>query len=494
MQPFVHKQSPMKTIYYILISLLVILPSEGQVLGYENRIMVNDRAFTIDQRLADSLVIAYESDDIHRSYLLTQRRSGQYEILREGREVYLPDFTQAYICVDDTLFDLQGQAVDTIHSIPYQLRYLGMWQGQTLLGDNERLFFQNGKTIELRGAVFCEPTSSPDSILLGIGESRLEVAIEDLYHSDRHKPIPDTTFYHLKHRLSTYGDHTPHVTTLDVDIEIPVGQTAADQAVRDWIAPALLYHAFDIDPAADQQAANGLCACDFKGLVEINVPRWKASNYKDHITGACHYELAIRRVMDSPAYGTYYLHYASIDEDYMERRFSYYVTFDKGTCGILDAARAINPWWLPKMRRLVLDHLQGLIEARDESYGREYLNPIEAPNAIGEKPYLALCGEAYPCDQWAGWTASREEPIREGNFPLPHMAFLPEGISFTYHSGQVTSFMDGEYHVLLPYASAGKYLLETFQPEPGWRLRLEQFIEFPTDIKQSYYSTINKQQ
>lgn len=65
----------------------------------------------------------------------------------------------------------------------------------------------------------------------------------------------------------------------------------------------------------------------------------------------------------------------------------------------------------------------------------------------------------YPCRDWSE-NKSEAIPKNKGLIPLQHIAILPQGIVVSYHPYQIGAFLEGDYHILVPFKNIGEYLLQ----------------------------------
>lgn len=82
----------------------------------------------------------------------------------------------------------------------------------------------------------------------------------------------------------------------------------------------------------------------------------------------------------------------------------------------------------------------------------------------------------YVCDEWSGWGYTIKDAFTLDNFPLPHLAMLPEGIVLSYHPYQIDGFALGEYHVIIPFDKASQCLQYKYSHCTNRLPKLEDFV------------------
>lgn len=60
--------------------------------------------------------------------------------------------------------------------------------------------------------------------------------------------------------------------------------------------------------------------------------------------------------------------------------------------------------------------------------------------------------------QYYKWVKKEYCDEQGGLYPLQHIAILPQGIVVSYHPYQIGAFLEGDYHILIPFKNIGKYL------------------------------------
>lgn len=86
----------------------------------------------------------------------------------------------------------------------------------------------------------------------------------------------------------------------------------------------------------------------------------------------------------------------------------------------------------------------------------------------------------YTCDERAGWNGYNEEAFTEHDFPLTHLAVLPEGIVLTYHPYQTDCFAAGEYNAVVPFKDIAPYMVSDYSNHANLKPRLRQFVKQQT--------------
>ena len=197
-------------------------------------------------------------------------------------------------------------------------------------------------------------------------------------------------------------------------------------------------------------------------------------------------DIRVRKVADCNDYTTYYYRANLYNGGLHDLPREYYITYDKRRSGLLDVGNSVKPSQMQYFRHLVLESLK---KEYDFCYEREsswedfthcifsFLCPMVDTSGMDEV-MQSLLVHNYSCDEWAGWKGFNEKPFTEKNFPLTHFAVLPEGIVLTYHPYQIDCFAAGEYHAVIPFKEANKYLVFDYSKHEDLKPKLERFIKW----------------
>ena len=165
---------------------------------------------------------------------------------------------------------------------------------------------------------------------------------------------------------------------------------------------------------------------------------------------------------------------------------SYYRTYDKKRKVYLTAANIVKPSMMKQFREYVLKSIKRQYDRNHQqpSVWDNFLQVVFDFHSIGrmemntlEKDDLSLNPSLYNCDKWSGWGNVSAEAFTLDNFPLPHLAVLPEGIVVSYHPYQIDCFASGEYHAVIPFSQANPYLLYQYVEYTEGLPKLEMFVK-----------------
>lgn len=451
--------------------------------------------FDIQDKIGDSVLIVRQRPKKDEPYFLLKReRNGYYYILKRGDEIYPIDNTQDFVHVDEEMvYDLK---CDTSFSLPCDVSYiyyLGRWKGEAVFTNQDSICFSDGKCVTLQGDAFCKASDTEGNVVLGFGARRLEVSMGDLYHYDGRSASPDgsvtrfTKDYFIRPR-------TPYESVdagFDVDLDIPAGNSDCDNAIREWMVSAIRDDAFsllgyqkDVPVGHSGSVRDVIASLDTYGVLWEQLCR----NYfqeEDTLVLILPCHARVRKVADCDDYATYYYGSSVFNGGLHELPKSYYITYDKRRKAFLNARDAVKPSMMKLFREEVLRSIKPHYDDNyvEKSSWESFLQSVFSFHCpiidLSDCDEIArsLLEHEYVCDEWSGWEDVNDAEFTLDNFPLPHLAVLPEGVVVTYHPYQIDCFASGEYHALVPFDKVGQCLRYEYRHCASDLPKIEQFIK-----------------
>lgn len=192
-----------------------------------------------------------------------------------------------------------------------------------------------------------------------------------------------------------------------------------------------------------------------------------------------------RKIVDCDDYTTYYYWSSIYDGGLHEMPKSYYITYDKRRKMLVTASNTVKTTMMKQFREEALRRIK---LQYDESYDGtsdydDFLQSVFSFHcpmfdmSSWDETTRSLLEHEYICDEWSGWGYIGNDAFTLDNFPLPHLAVLPEGIVLSYHPYQIDCFMSGEYHVLIPFEKISHCLQYKYCNYIDSYPKLEQFIK-----------------
>jgi len=471
---------------------------KGAIVDDEKMTLDGD-TFDIRERIGDSLLIVWNytnSDDRTPYYLLKYERNGFYYPLIGASNITSIANTTGYVSLDDKeIYDIKNKKV--LFSPPCSatgLYYLGKWNNLRLFASSDTICFSDGKCIGLLEDVFCRKPKDEDMVILVAGAQTIEVSFSDLYYAKKEDKENDVSVerlikdYHIKPR----NKYERMDAGFSVDLEIPKDTTEADKAIREWMMATIRDDAFyqlennrDIPVGKCTSSNDMLHSLDEYGVLWEKLCRAEFQ-IEDTLEVRMTCDIRVRKVADCNDYTTYYYRASLYNGGLHDLPREYYITYDKRRSGLLDVGNSVKPSQMQYFRHLVLESLK---KEYDFCYEREsswedfthcifsFHCPMVDTSGMDEV-MQSLLVHNYSCDEWAGWKGFNEKPFTEKDFPLTHFAVLPEGIVLTYHPYQIDCFAAGEYHAVIPFKEANKYLVFDYSKHEDLKPKLERFIKW----------------
>lgn len=477
---------------------------KGTMIDYD-LITLDDDTFRIIEHIGDSLLTVQNPSEEDITYLIKKESNGFYYVKAKGEQIYSIDYTTDYVLMgENNVYDWRNDRILFKHPCDpeYGLQYLGKWNDLLLFAHVDTLCFSDSKCIGLEYDVDYMPVHETGKVRLALGALSIEVTPEELYNYDRKKATKDSTTVHFKKDyLITHGADQEKVNSgISVDLELPKGNSPADIAIRDFIIKMIKDDAFQMLPAYGDIPTVKISKIDdvakaleqYAGLWEKMFKHEFLSEEDDPYPMKS--SATARKVVDCDDYVTYY-YFNDVDgggAHGLPR--SFHITYDKRKNEFVTEQNTVKPTMAKKIRQLTLDALKELYDMKYDKYSMEGFKNIvsslitedeeaEDSDTVAEDqneqtdPIPEF--REYACDEWSGWENHYGKPTNDENFPLPHFAILPEGVSITYHPYQIDCFAAGEYNAFIPFekvAACLNYDYSVNKTEPGG---LEKFIRMP---------------
>jgi len=455
--------------------------------------------FNISERIGDSLLVvcSYPADD-ESCYLLKQERNGFYYVQYKAKSFLPIENTSDFISINENkIYDVRKKKILFSHSWanPY-LEYLGEWRGRYVFTDFNSIYFSDGKNITCQEHASCRKSDKNDKVTLAVGAQTKEVSFEELYRSTElyaTKDIKDTTISRLSrdYYIKPQNEYENVNAGFYVELDIPKGNSEADKAIRGWMLESIKDDAFSLlDYQKDIPVIKSPTPDEMRTSLDRYGVLWEKLCRNDYqvgdtlsITMTC--DINVRKVTDCNDYATYCyelsLYYGGLHE--MPR--SYYITYDKRRKIFLHASNTIKPSMMGRFRNLALKSLKAQYDLnnKNESTWNDFIqltfsfNQLTSGISGSDDVLSSLVEHQYLCDEWSGWNNASGKEFTIENFPLPHLAVLPEGIVLSYHRYQIDCFAAGEYHAVIPFKDAEECLSYSYYEHDELLPKLQRFIK-----------------
>lgn len=461
---------------------------------HDNLMTLDGDTFRVQERIDDSfLIVCHYPEDNDLSYLIKQERNGFYYIQQEGKSISAIDNTQEYVCVDGKrVYNLKDKTSFSVPCDASYLYYLGQWNERVALTNQDFICFSDGKCIALQEDAFCESSDTEGDIIFRMGARRLQVPIEKLYQY-KHKPISteqDIARFTKKYFIQPRSQYESVEAGFDVDLDIPNGTTDCDNAIREWMMYSIRDDAFSLlNLPKEVPVGNSGCTRDMTSSLDADGILWEKlcrSYYQkeDTLVLIMTCNVRSRKIVDCDDYTTYYYWSSTYDGGLYDMPKSYYITYDKRRKMFLTASNTIKPSMMKSFRE---EALRKIKPQYDKNYNGksdwdDFLQSVFSFHCPmfdmddWDDTARSLLVHEYVCDEWSGWGCPGKEAFTLDNFPLPHLAVLPEGIVLSYHPYQIDCFMAGEYHVLIPFEKISQCLQYRYRNYTDGFPKLEQFV------------------
>lgn len=469
----------------------------------DNMMTLDGDTFVIHGQLGENMLIVYDykhPDDDRPYYLLKQECNGFYYPQISANDMSSIDNTAEYICIDDRdVYDINHKKMLFKSSCDVlNFSYIGKWKNRLLFAGLDTICFSDGRCVGLKDGVYYETPSGDSMLILVDGARKIKVSFADLYNAtsktntDKKK---DSTVEKLArdYYIKARGDYDNTDAGFKVDMDVPKGNSKADNAMRQWMMEALTADVFSLlEYTNDISAPNCETLDELKSSLDRYGTLWEKLCRAEYQVGdtlavrlTC--DIKVSKVADCGDYVTYRYCAILYEGGLHELPHSYYRTYDKRRNVWLNINNSLKQNQIQAFRKMVLNGLKSEYDLQNDrkSSWEDFTNSIFSFHCssidtvgIGNDVHSVI-EHYYRCDDWAGWDGFYERAFTERNFPLTHFAVLPEGIVLTYHPYQIDSFAAGEYHVVVPFGIVEKCLLYPYRENTDGLPKLEDFIYRP---------------
>lgn len=462
---------------------------------YGDKLMILDgNTFRIQERIGDSLLIVEQyPEDNGPCYLIKRKQNGFYYVQQKGNAISSIDNTQRYVCVDDKIvYDLKDKTSFSLPCDVSYLYYLGQWNGKAAFTNQNSICFSDGKCVALQEDVFCKSAGTEGNVVLEMGTRRLDVSMEELYqHENKSVSSDNDVIRFIKdYFIRPRSQYESVEAGFDVNLDIPKGATDCDNAIREWMMSSIKDDAFsllgfhkDVPVGNSGSVQDMVSSLDTYGMLWEELCRFYYQE-EDTIVLNLTCNVRSRKIVDCDEYITYYYWSSIYGGGLHELPKSYYITYDKKRKVFLTASNTVRTSMMKRFRKEALRSIKLLY---DENYvGKSdwdgFLQSVFSFHcpmfdmSDWDDTTRSLLVHEYICDEWSGWGNVDKEEFTLDNFPLPHLAVLPEGIVLNYHPYQIDCFASGEYHVMIPFDKISQCLQYKYRDYTDKLPKLEQFV------------------
>lgn len=468
----------------------------GEMLD-DNMMTLAGDTFVVHGKIGDNMLIVsdYEHpDDAEPYYLLQQKPNGHYYPMMKAKEMHFIDNTTDFIGLDKcNIYDIKHKKV--VFKSPCQvedLSYVGKWENKLLFASYDTICFSDGRCLGLQKNVYYEAPKNGKMLTLVDGAQKINVSFAELYDITKGKVTrSDKTEERLKHDyfIKPRNEYESDEVGFRVDLDVPKGNTKAEQAIRQWMIDAIAKDVFSLlgeaFPTSNSKTYN-----EIKSSLDKYGTLWEKlcrAEYQDGdaLMVSLNCDIKVDKVADCDDYTTYHYWANLYNGGLHEIPHAYYITYDKRRDCLLNVTNSVKPQAMQQFRKLVLKSLKSERDLKyeegiswedfTESIFSFHCPMIETKGMSKESK--SLLEHNYTCDEWAGWNGYNEVAFTEKDFPLTHFAILPEGIVLTYHPYQIDCFNAGEYHAVIPFKEAAPYLTFDYSNHEDLKARLNRFVK-----------------
>ena len=493
-----------KTVAYILSCLMLLTTTSCTglktgvgirgILCGDDLMTLDGDTFRIQERIDDGFLIVCPHSEEESCYLIKQEKNGFYYVQQKGYAISSIENTQSYVCVDNKMvYNLKDKTSFLLSCDASYLYYLGQWKDKVALTNQDSICFSDGKCVALQEDAFCKAFNTEDSVSLYMGARTLNVSIAELYQHETSSSSSDREVIRLtkSYFIQPRSKFENMEAGFDVDLDIPKGTTDCDNAIREWMMSSINDDAFplldshkEIPLSKSNSVQNMMSSLDSYGVLWEKLCRCYYQE-EDTLVLRLTCNIRSRKIVDCDDYATYFYWSSTYAGGLHDMPKSYYITYDKRRKMFLTASNTVRSSMIKSFRE---ETLRNIKPQYDENYGEtcdwdDFLQSVfsfQCPmfDMSGmDEVTLSLLQHEYVCDEWSGWGYTDNEAFTLSNFPLPHFAVLPEGIVLTYHPYQIDCFASGEYHVMIPFDKASKYLQYKYRHYIDKLPKLEQFVK-----------------
>lgn len=461
----------------------------------DNLMTLDGDTFRISERIGDSLLVICDYPvGYEPNYLIRLKRNGFYYVQRKAQSISSIENTARFVCLDGkTVYDIEKESSFNLPCEGFYLLYLGQRDGLPVLTNQDTICFPDNVCVPLLDDAYCKGTNPDGKVSIVMGAWTLDVSLDALYRSASQYAEADNAIeeFSKDYYIQPRNIYESVEAGFRVNLDIPKGDSEVDRAIREWMTEAikddvfpLLGYQRDIPIGKHTTAAEMKSTLDAYGILWEKLCR---NDYQDGDTLCLRLfgDVKVREVADCADYTTY-RYWASLYEGGLhEMPRSYYITYDKRRHTFVTASNTIKSDKMVLFREELLRSMQ---RQHQEYFGEytaweDYLRsvfsfhcPMVDLEGVDDIMKFLLVHQ-YACDEWSGWDYASMKPFTMDDFPIPHLAILPEGIVATYHPYQIDCFAVGEFHAVVPFESVKHCLSCEYREQPGMLPKLEHFVK-----------------
>lgn len=453
--------------------------------------------FNVGEKIGDSLLVIWDYPDKYEpNYLIRKKRNGFYYFQQKARSISSIDNTLRFVSMNgNEVYDTEKDSSFTIlcDGSSCYLLYLGQLDGQPVFTNQDTICFSDGRCVALQNDAYCKAAATDGYVCFVMGARRLDVSLNTLHRFMRQYEETDSSIekFSKSYYIQSRNEYGNMKAGFYVDLDIPKGDLEADRAVREWMLKSIKDDAFsllgyeqDIPLGKSATAEDIIATLDGYGTLWEKLCR-NDYQVEDTLNLSLFGDMTVRKIADCDDYTTYRYNASLYEGGLHEMPRSYYITYDKRRHVFVNASNTIKPSMVKLFRKEVLKNMQRQYSDNfgDESVWNDYLRlvfsfhcPIVDLESMDDVMSSFLVHQ-YSCDEWSGWDSASMKPFTMDDFPLPHLAILPEGIVVTYHPYQIECFASGEFHPVVPFDSVSQCLSCEYHSQPKMLPKLEQFLK-----------------
>lgn len=476
----------------LLICLMSLLPAtccskmkqgvglQGVVVD-EYRMTLEGDTFSIRDCIYDRLFIvrrnAYSEGE--PCYLIKRESNGFYYIQAEEKEISFIDGTERFVVFGNgEVFDIESKGVlfRTDYDWSEGFAYLGTCGDIFLFGNMDALCFSDGTHIYLQPNAYHKLTDDDQMIHFTLGAQYMDISPSELRQQIGKPAKRDNTITHTKKGYfvrprTEVCERIGDGLGFDVDMDVPSGSSTTDIAVRQWMMTQIRNDAFDLLECSPEEA--GISECDsvkdMLRCLDLLGDVWEKTLRNAHVDtlyDKIDSHIMIRKIVDCKDYVTYYFSSMPYTGGIHALPRSYYATYDKRRNVFLTADNTVKK---EARRTFATMVLRSMKKQHDDYRGQE--NEWQDYT----KAVFSGWGFLYCCDKNTEWK-DKDTPYNLSDFPLPHLAIIPEGVVLTYHPYQIDCFGAGEYHAVVPLKDVAECLRYQYKQDTSPK-QLDMFIK-----------------
>lgn len=481
---------------------LLMLSSCGglrQNVGYygkfckDDLITLDGDTFRITESITpDLLIICSYPESKGKSYLLKKADTGFFYVIMEAENINSIDNTSSFVEVNENdIYDLNGQKIFSLPCNSPFLKYLGQYGKLLSFCNGDTICFSDGKCLGMNEDTSCFPGKVDGMVRFVSGARSIDVSLEELYRYMPSDAKPSTKYFERDYCIKPETEYIREGIGFTVDLDIPKSDSQTDAAIREWLMKSVKDDVFsllgrqnEVHVGRADTYQNTVRSLDSYGVLWEKLCR-NDYQVEDTLDISLYCNIRFRHVADTPDYATYYYWATLYEGGIHDMPRSYYITYDKKRQVFLNVSNTVRRSHMVKFRHEVLNMLKQWNDnmcdddVTMESFTRHVFSfhtPVIDEDDVDEE-LQPLVMHAYECDAWSGWESAVKENFSYDNFPLPHLALLPEGVVISYHPYQIDCFAAGEYHAVIPYDKISSCLLYDYNEQPELFPQLSDFLK-----------------